>query len=51
MITTIKAIGKGLWIGCAANGSIKIKSAEGKGTTVWFAIPCTAKEIERKYIQ
>ena len=32
------------------NGSIKIKSAEGKGTTVWFAIPCKAKEIERKNI-
>ena len=32
------------------NGSINIKSTEDKGTTVWFAIPCKAKEIERKSI-
>lgn len=28
-------------------GSIQMKSAEGKGTTVWFSIPCQATEIER----
>ena len=28
-------------------GTINIKSAEGKGTTVWFSIPCKALEIER----
>lgn len=32
------------------NGNIHIKSEEGKGTTVWFAIPCKAIEIERKAI-
>ena len=30
------------------NGTINIKSDEGKGTTVWFSIPCKALEIERK---
>ena len=29
------------------NGTINIKSDEGKGTTVWFTIPCQAVEIER----
>ena len=29
------------------NGTINIKSDEGKGTTVWFSIPCQALEIER----
>jgi len=29
------------------NGTINIKSNEGKGTTVWFSIPCQALEIER----
>ena len=29
-------------------GTINIKSTEGKGTTVWFTIPCKAIEIERK---
>ena len=29
------------------NGTINIKSDEGKGTTVWFSIPCHAIEIER----
>ena len=29
-------------------GTINIKSVKGKGTTVWFAIPCKADEIERK---
>ena len=29
------------------NGTINIKSEEGKGTTVWFSIPCKALEIER----
>lgn len=29
------------------NGTINIKSDEGKGTTVWFSIPCRAVEIER----
>ena len=29
------------------NGTINIKSYEGKGTTVWFSIPCKALEIER----
>ena len=28
-------------------GTINIKSDEGKGTTVWFSIPCRAIEIER----
>ena len=28
-------------------GTINIKSDEGKGTTVWFSIPCQAIEIER----
>ena len=28
-------------------GTINIKSDEGKGTTVWFSIPCQALEIER----
>jgi PAS domain S-box-containing protein len=31
-------------------GTINIKSDLGKGTTVWFAIPCKALEIERKDI-
>jgi signal transduction histidine kinase len=30
------------------NGTINIKSDEGKGTTVWFSIPCKAIEIDRK---
>ena len=29
------------------NGTINIKSDEGKGTTVWFSIPCQALIIER----
>lgn len=29
------------------NGTINIKSKEGKGTTVWFSVPCKALEIER----
>ena len=29
------------------NGTINIKSEVGKGTTVWFSIPCKAIEIER----
>jgi signal transduction histidine kinase len=29
------------------NGTINIKSDVGKGTTVWFSIPCKAHEIER----
>ena len=29
------------------NGTINIKSDEGKGTSVWFSIPCQALEIER----
>lgn len=29
------------------NGTINIKSKQGKGTTVWFTIPCKALEIER----
>jgi len=29
------------------DGTINIKSDEGKGTTVWFSIPCQALEIER----
>lgn len=29
-------------------GAINIKSTKGKGTTVWFTIPCNAIEIERK---
>lgn len=29
------------------NGTINIKSDEGKGTTVWFSIPCQVLEIER----
>jgi PAS domain S-box-containing protein len=29
------------------NGTINIKSDVGKGTTVWFSIPCKALEIER----
>ena len=29
------------------NGTINIKSDEGKGTIVWFTIPCKALEIER----
>ena len=29
------------------NGTINIKSDVGKGTTVWFSIPCKAYEIER----
>ncbi len=28
-------------------GNIYLKSKEGKGTTVWFSIPCKATEIER----
>ena len=28
-------------------GTINIKSDEGKGTTVWFTVPCQAIEIER----
>ena len=28
-------------------GTINIKSTEGKGTTVWFSVPCKALEIER----
>ena len=28
-------------------GTININSDEGKGTTVWFSIPCQALEIER----
>ena len=30
------------------NGTININSDEGKGTTVWFSIPCKAIEIDRK---
>ena len=30
------------------NGTINIKSDVGKGTTVWFSIPCKALEIDRK---
>ena len=30
------------------DGNINIKSEKRKGTTVWFAIPCKAIEIERK---
>ena len=33
------------------NGHINIKSIEGQGTTVWFSIPCKAKEIERKSLR
>jgi signal transduction histidine kinase len=29
-------------------GSIDINSEEGKGTTVWITIPCTAQAKERK---
>ena len=29
------------------NGTVNIKSDEGKGTSVWFSIPCQALEIER----
>ena len=29
-------------------GSIDIQSDQGKGTTVWVSIPCTAKTMERK---
>ena len=29
-------------------GTINLKSTEGKGTTVWFSIPCKATEIVRK---
>lgn len=29
-------------------GTINLKSTEGKGTTVWFSIPCKATEIIRK---
>ena len=29
------------------NGTINIKSKEGKGTTVWFSIPCKATEVVR----
>ena len=29
------------------HGTINIKSTEGKGTTVWFSVPCKALEIER----
>ena len=28
-------------------GTINLKSTEGKGTTVWFSVPCKALEIER----
>ena len=30
------------------NGTINIKSDTGKGTTVWFSIPCKAIEIDRE---
>jgi signal transduction histidine kinase len=29
-------------------GSVDMQSEKGKGTTVWFSIPCTAKVQEKK---
>ena len=30
-------------------GDISISSEQGKGTTVWISLPCTATVIDRKY--